>query len=302
MSAERTVSAATAWLQTCSGCHMALLDLHEGLLDLLAAVDLRYSPIMDVKEVPPVDVALVEGGIGNEEEEARARELREKARILIAFGSCACFGGLPGLRNLYDVDEVVRRAFSETVTDGCVVERHSEAVPALFPRVRPLTEVIPVDYAVPGCPPRPELLAAAVTAALHGEEFVMSSKNLCSECPREQKEMHRPQREFLTAGVYAPFELAEIDSVKCFLEQGVLCLGPATRAGCEAQCLNVNVPCRGCYGPPPAALEQGGKMVDSLASILPAGALMFAEDTVGTGYRFTLPVSIIPAALEGGDG
>jgi len=278
---------------------MALLDMHEQLLELLTVVDLRYSPIMDVKEIPKVDVALIEGGVGNSQNESVAKELREKAGTVIAFGSCACFGGLPGLRNLYDVKDVKDRAFVDTVTDGSGVEQHSDVLPTLFPTVRPLTEVIHVDYAIPGCPPRPDLLGAAIGAVLRGEEPVIPTKNLCSECQREQAEMHKPQREFVTKAVHALFELEEINPTKCFLEQGILCMGPATRAGCKGPCVEANFPCRGCNGPPPEALEQGGKMVDSLATILPAGALMFSEDTVGTGYRFTLPVSIIPSVMEG---
>ena len=302
MGAQPTVTVATSWLNTCSGCHMALLDLHETLVELLTTtLSLRYSPVVDVKKIPEVDVALVEGGIGNEDNEAEARELREKAGTVIALGSCACFGGLPGLRNLFDVEEVRRRALCETVTDGSGVERMSEVVPRLHGRVRPVTDVIDVDYAVPGCPPRPDLLGDAIVALLRGEKPALPTKNLCFECERQQVEMHKPQRSFVTTGVHALFELKEINPTKCFLEQGVLCIGPATRAGCHGRCVNANVPCRGCNGPPPEAMEQGGKMVDSLATILPAGALMFSEDTVGTGYRFTLPVSIIPGAVEGSE-
>lgn len=301
MAAKATVTAATSWLHTCSGCHMALVDMNENLLELLSTVELRYSPIMDAKEIPEVDVALIEGGIGNEHNLSVARELRDKAKTVIAFGSCACFGGLPGLRNLFDVEDVKQRAFCETVTDGKGVTRHSEAVPALLPNVHPLSDYIQIDYALPGCPPRPDLLGEAIGAILRGEQPAIPTKNLCVECPREQSEMHKPQRAFVTSGVHALFELEEISPTKCFLEQGVLCMGPATRAGCNGACVVANVPCRGCYGPPPEALEQGGKMVDSLATILPAGALMFAEDTVGTGYCYSLPVSIMPATLEGGD-
>jgi len=280
---------------------MALLDLHERLADLLGTLEIGYSPLVDTKEIPEVDIALIEGGIGNEDNESIARELREKADKLIGFGSCACFGGLPGLRNLLAVEEVRARAYCETITDGAPLTQMSTVVPALKSRVLPVSDVVKVDYAIPGCPPCPDLLGDAIVALLNGEEPKMPTKNLCTECHRQQSAMHKPQRQFVTDNVYALFELEEISPTQCFLEQGVLCMGPATRAGCHGQCVNANVPCRGCNGPPPEALEQGGKMVDSLATILPAGALMFAEDTVGTGYRFTLPVSIVPGTMEGRD-
>src|SRR5512139_1904360 len=96
----KKLTVATAWLQSCSGCHISLLDLHAELFDVLGLVELRYSPLMDTKEVPEVDLGLIEGACGNEEHEALLHQFREKSRIIVALGTCACFGGIPGLRNL----------------------------------------------------------------------------------------------------------------------------------------------------------------------------------------------------------
>ena len=292
------VTVATTWLQGCSGCHIALLDLHAGLLDLLALIDIRYSTIVDVKEVPRVDVALIEGAVGNEENEHLLKTIRERSTTLIALGTCACFGGLPGLRNLHSVEDTIDCAYRDAPnTVGGIPG--DDAIPRLTPTVRPLDQVVKVDYTIPGCPPRPEAIFETLAALLQGREPVMKTRNLCEECSRTKEKMLVPQRAFVTDGVMSPHELETIDPNRCFLEQGVLCMGPATREGCEARCLEGNMPCRGCMGPTPGALEQGAKIINSLASILPAGALMFQEDIVGTGYRYSLPVSIIPQTLRG---
>lgn len=290
------VKLATVWLQGCSGCHIALLDLHQGLLELLDKIDLMASPIMDIKRVPEVDVVLVEGAVGNEENRERLLEARAKAKILVALGTCANFGGVVGLRNLYQAENVLERAYvdSESTVDGLVPGQ----VPALLQNVLPIDRVVKVDAYIPGCPPTPKMIKESVEALLEGRRLTLPSKSLCDQCQRQQNEMLKPQREFVTENVVSLMELEEIAPNKCFLEQGILCMGPATRSGCEERCLNANVPCRGCMGPVPGALEQGAKMINALSTILPAGALMWMEDTVGTGYRYSLPVSIIPGVRK----
>ncbi len=290
------VKLATVWLQGCSGCHIALLDLHQGLLELLEKVDLMASPIMDIKHLPEVDVVLVEGAVGNEENRERLLEARAKAKMLVALGTCANFGGVGGLRNLYQVEDVLARAYvdSESTTGGMVPRQ----VPALLDHVLPIDRVVKVDAYIPGCPPTPKMIKESLEALLEGRRLPLPTKSLCDQCRRQQTEMLKPRREFVTENVVSLMELEEIAPDQCFLEQGILCMGPATRSGCEERCLNANVPCRGCMGPVPGALEQGAKMINALSSILPAGALMWMEDTVGTGYRYSLPVSIIPGVRK----
>lgn len=284
---------ATAWMQSCSGCHISLLDIGETLIDVADMVDVVYTPIADVKEFPKADVVLVEGAVANEENEATLKAIRESSDVLVALGTCACHGGIGGLRNLLPLPDVMQRGFVETPsTEGGAVP--DSEVPALCDAVRPLGQVVEVDYMLPGCPPPSESIAQFVVGLLNGQVEELPTHNLCEECERVREKMLVPQRGFILDNVHAVFELEDIDPTICFLEQGVLCMGPMTREGCGTRCVRGNMPCRGCMGPTKGAREQGCKMIDSLASILPAGAIMYLEDVVGTGYRFSLPVSICP--------
>ncbi|MDA8187946.1 MAG: hypothetical protein M0T85_07395 [Dehalococcoidales bacterium] len=292
------ITVATRSLQSCFGCHISVLELHEELFEALEAIDFVSWPLNDVKAIPDVDVAIVEGSVGNSNDEMVLRELRARSQVLIALGTCACFGGVPGLRNLHKAEDVLSTTFLEGVgtVDGHIPA--SNDLPHFLPHVQTVDQIVEVNYHLPGCPPLPSVIKDALSAISRGEQPVLPTRSLCAECAREQTELLVPQREFVTDTVRAPMELDQIDSKKCFLEQGVLCMGPATREGCKSRCLNGNLPCRGCMGPTPDALEQGAKIVNAMASLLPAGGLMFLEDIVGTGYRYSLPVSIVPYIVD----
>ncbi len=289
---------ATVSLGGCEGCHVALLDAHEGLLDLLAAADLVHSPFSGDEEIPDkVDVAMVEGAVTTEEDLRRLRAARAAATTLVAVGSCAVLGGIGGLRNLDPLDTVTRTAFGEAAEDK------SGRLPRLRRRVQPVTDFVDVDISVPGCAPETQLIVDALTAAVTGAPYELERRNLCDECPREKHALLEHSSEFVSDNVVALMELDEIDEQRCFLEQGLICMGPMTREGCGAKCTSMNVPCRGCMGPSRLEFEQGAKTIDALAAVLPAGGIMYMDDLVGTSYRFSMPVSIIPAAYEheGGD-
>jgi len=288
---------ATVWLQGCSGCHISLLDTGETLAEAAGAANIVYTPISDERKIPKADIVLVEGAVANEENEELLTQVRKNAGTVVALGTCACHGGIGGLRNLHPVDKVLDRAFRETPStdEGLVPD---EVVPRLNESVRSVREVIDVDFALPGCPPPSDSIARLLVGALDGSLPELPTHNLCEECSRMREEILVPRRGFICEEVRAVFELDEVDPELCFLEQGVLCMGPTTQEGCGAKCPAGNMPCRGCMGPTPKAREQGCKLIDSIASILPAGAIMYLEDVVGTGYRFSLPISIYPKPIE----
>lgn len=289
---------ATIALGGCEGCHVSLLDSHEALLDVLGKVDLVFSPFSGGDELPDrVDVIMVEGAITNEEDRRRAIEAREAATTLVAVGSCAVLGGIGGLRNLVRLSDVMATAF------GDEAGAKSDLLPRLESRVRPVSDVVEVDVSVPGCAPETHLIVEALLAAVEGREYSAPRRNLCDECHREKVTLLQHSSEFVADNVFALMELDRIDPDRCLLEQGLLCMGPMTREGCGAVCTAANVPCRGCSGPSRLEFEQGAKTVDALAAVLPAGALMYMEDLIGTSYRFTMPVSVFPTIYdhEGGD-
>lgn len=277
---------ASVILSGCTGCHLALLDAHEGFAELLGEVDLVFSPFSGPDEMPEADVVLVEGAVATEHDETVVRRARERAGTLVAMGSCATLGGIGGLRNLECLEDVLAQSYG--------AEPPGDGLPRLLERVRPVSDVVPVDVEVPGCAPPTETLVSAIRAAAAGDPFELPRRNLCDECPREHVTMLEHSRDFVSEGVVAVMELDEIDPGRCLLEQGVVCMGQVTRQGCGARCTKANMPCRGCAGPSRREFEQGAKMVDALASLLPAGAIMFMDDLIGTGYRFSLPVSVFP--------
>jgi NAD-reducing hydrogenase small subunit len=160
---------ATVWLCGCAGCHMSFLDLDEKLIDLAELADVVASPIADVKEIPECDVALVEGGVANEENLHVLQTVRQRAKILVSLGDCAGFGCVPMLRNLFSRDEVLHRAYVEAESNALGAVPQDE-VPPLMDKVRPIHEHVKVDAWIPGCPPSAEAIWSKLSPLLVGEQ------------------------------------------------------------------------------------------------------------------------------------
>jgi F420-non-reducing hydrogenase small subunit len=314
---------AVYWASACGGCCVSVLDVHEKLFDVVAAADLVFWPIAldikykDVEEMPDdhIDVTLFNGAVRNSENEHMAKLLRKKSKILVAYGSCSHLGGIPGLANFTTKEDLLRRVFEETESvmnpektrpePEYKVKEGTLEIPEFYNDVRSLAQTVDVDYFLPGCPPQTERLLEVFTAIVSGAELPpkgsvigADTKAQCDECIRKKTENKKIKK------FYRPWEI-EDDGVTCFMEQGVLCMGPATRAGCGYRCIKGNAPCRGCYGPAAGVTDPGAKMMSTIANIVdekePEEIKKILNDVVdpaGFFYRFSLPVSIIRRNLS----
>jgi len=279
-----SIKVAEEWLNACSGCEIAIVDLGERLLDVLNLVDFVHMPvIMDHKlygqlgdqkhiHIPEADVGILTGGIRNEEHLEVAREMRAQCKTLIALGTCATHGGIPALANSYQNEELLQRIFSTETTDPA--DALPDDVPEILERCQALDELIKVDVYLPGCPPHPDQIYGALTALLEGRPLEDSGKSVCNDCPtiREGKGQLKNLRRFLQPPHYGtPDE--PLDKMRCLLEQGLLCMGSVTRAGCGGdvgtpRCIAARVPCRGCSGP---VRHEGNQLLDMLNGLASNG-------------------------------
>jgi len=297
------------WAASCGGCEIAVLDINEKILDVVAKADIVFWPVaMDIKykdvEAMPdkyIDVCFFNGAIRTEEQEHMAKLLRKKAKVLVAFGSCACDGSVVGLGNLWNKATIFKRAYSETPSTknpdfvtpetSLTVKEGELTLPEFYDTVKTLAQTVDVDYFLSGCPPQVPLILQAVLAIFKNElppkgSVLMPNKSICDECPREKKDKKLTE-------IKRIYEI-EDDEKTCFWDQGVVCMGPATRAGCDAQCPNANIPCTGCNGPGPRVTDQGAAIVSALASIATDPSVINqAVDPMGTFYKYSLAHSIL---------
>ncbi len=306
------------WCASCGGCEEAVVDLAEDILGVVEAVDIIFWPCAmdfkkhDVEALPDggIVATLLNGAIRSAEQEEMAHLLRRKSKYLIAYGSCAHLGGIPSLANQFPREQILQYVYHDAPT--MVNEQKTRPqlnfadngrtvyLPELHHVVRSLDQVVEVDYYIPGCPPTPKLTKQAVAALLEGRmppkgTVLAPDIALCDECPRKESkptdlafaEFKRPHQKIL-------------DPEKCMLAQGVVCMGPATRGGCEAVCTRGNMPCTGCFGPTSRVKDQGAKILSSLCSNLAPKeeaeidkVLAGIPDPVGTFYRYGLAKSLL---------
>jgi F420-non-reducing hydrogenase small subunit len=231
-------------------------------------------------EIPEADVGIITGGVRNEEHKELAQEVRNKCKTVIAYGSCAVFGGLPALANMYTQEQTFNKIY-KTTRSTVPGDFPSINIPPWTDRLMAVDEVVKVDLKIPGCAPNPDLFADALTALLTGKEFKLEEKAVCEDCPLEREKK-------AIASIKRPLEVPPLEE-RCLLEQGYLCLGPATRTGCGGhekvpRCIAGNFPCRGCMGP----IRYGGnQMVDLMGALATIGInVREIPDRLATFNRF----------------
>ena len=328
---DKKIKLAIGLGSTCAGCDIAILDLNEKILVLASLAEIVFWPtamdfkLSDLERIGKneIDISLQHGTIRTSEQEHIAHLLRERSKVMIAFGSCSCFGGIPGLCNLTSKEAIFETVYRDTpstvnpdfITPKTEVKEggYLLTLPELYEEGKALPQVVDVDYYLPGCPPAVELidrLLPIIAKFLKTGELppkgtvIASDKTLCDECPLTKENK-------MISKIFRPHEIIP-DPKRCLLEQGILCMGPATRGGCGARCINALMPCRGCMGPTAEVKDQGAKMISAIASILGVEnekdlsedevekLVNQIKDPVGTFYRFTLPVALINRRIKEG--
>jgi F420-non-reducing hydrogenase small subunit len=230
----------TEWLSDCSGCHIAIVDLHEKILNVLQAVKIQHCPVLtDIKDYPKATVGLVSGAIRNEHDRQAAIEMRNSCEIVIAWGSCAVFGGPAGAGNIHTPEEIVKAVYLENKTTEPAPPPSSQVSP-LESMVTPIDAVIKVDFYLPGCPPHPGFIFESLSALVEGRAPEVNRRSVCAKCKRK---MEKTEVDTLKAN-YEGLPNAE----QCFLSQGYTCMGSVTIDRCLAPCPTNGVPCTGCAG------------------------------------------------------
>jgi len=314
------------WAASCGGCEIALVNLNEKILEVDAALDFVFCPcLLDTKKSDveafadrEILVTFFNGALRTEENREMARLLRRKSQLLVAFGSCSYEGCIPALGNLSSNAQILRTVYSESVSTvnpkgvspvaETQVPEGRIALPVLLDRVMTLAQEVPVDYSIPGCPPEPHQIWAVIETLLSGAPLPAQGSvvgagrsTVCEECARVRAD--KKVKAFRRTHEFIP------DREQCLLEQGLVCMGIATRDGCGGLCPKVNMPCTGCYGPPEGVHDQGAKMAAALGSIVDIEAwkhlpeeeigkeieavVKNIPDLAGTLYRYSLAGSLL---------
>jgi F420-non-reducing hydrogenase small subunit len=314
------------WAASCGGCEIAVANLHEHILDVASHFDFMFCPcLLDTKKKDiealadgSITATLFNGAVRTEENREMAHLLRRKSKLLIAMGACSASGGIPALSNLGTRRETFRAAYLDNPSidnPAKILPREETRVPEgvlrlprFFERVMSLGQVVPVDYTIPGCPPESEQIWNVIQVLIQvlekgaplppaGATVGAGNSSVCDEC--SHKRTDKQVQVFRRVWEFVP------DPEQCLLEQGLLCMGVATRSGCGGLCPAVNMPCIGCYGAPEGVYDQGAKMAATLGSIIDIapirdkrgqqeinaqldGVIASVPDLAGTACKFSL--------------
>jgi sulfhydrogenase subunit delta len=195
---------------SCEGCQLSKLNLEDDLLALLDLFEIVSFREALSESRDDYEIAFVEGSISTPHCIERIHEIRRRARVLVALGACAHTGGVNAIRNAAGVEATRREVYGRDAW--------------LFPSIpaQPVGDVVSVDDIVPGCPMDNRELKKVLSALLTGKRHVLPDYAVCTECKARENE--------------------------CLYDDGVPCMGPLTRGGCDAECPSNGSPCLGCRG------------------------------------------------------
>lgn len=241
MSADRKIGLNLEWLSDCGGCHVAIVDVHEKILDILGAVQIQHCPVLtDIKDYPHADIGIISGAIRTEHDRHVAQQMRASCDRIIAWGTCAIYGGIPGAALAHSREEILQAVYTRNPTTRTSEVPHSQ-VALLEKQVVPIDEVIDVDLYLPGCPPHSAFIFDALLALVEGRAPKARQETVCGRCTRSMRKTTETRLKSNHDGIPEP-DL-------CLLSQGYVCLGSVTLDRCLSPCPGQGVMCTGCAGP-----------------------------------------------------
>lgn len=271
MSSEK-VRLNTEWLCDCGGCHVALVDLHEKILNVLESVEIQKCPVLtDVKDCPEADIGILTGSIRTEHDRHAAMEMRRQCKTIIAFGTCAVYGGLHGAGLAHSREEIMNQVFRKSPTTRTDFLPDSE-ITGLEKIVTPIDEVIDVDLYLPGCPPHPHFIFESLKSLIEHHTPRVDKTTVCAACRRTMVKTEVAEIKNSLEGMP--------DDELCFLSQGYLCLGSATLDRCLAPCPNHGIMCSGCAGPTMQILTEPNRDIRSEVADRMSRLTRIGKDTI----------------------
>jgi F420-non-reducing hydrogenase small subunit len=283
----------TEWLSVCGGCHVSIVDLHERILEILGAVELLHCPVLtDIKGHPPADVGIVCGAIRNAHDVSVAESMRAACGVIIAFGTCAVYGGVPGAALAHTPEEILDRVYLSNPTTR-TEQVPEKGVPMLEKMVTPLDEVIDVDLYLPGCPPHAAFIYDALIALVQGRSPKAREETVCARCERTMARTEVSEIRAVHDGLPDP--------ETCFLSQGYICLGSVTLDRCLSPCPNNGVVCTGCAGPTMQILREPNRDIRTevaermsrLTAIAPEAVIAEIERGAKSHYAYAMATKMI---------
>lgn len=290
---EPFVTVNIEWLSDCSGCHIAIVDLHEKILELVKSVRIQHCPVLtDVKDFPKANIGIVSGAIRSEHDRHVAEAMRKSCDVIIGWGSCAVYGGISGAGNMDSREDLLRAVYTNNKTTETLHGPNMQISP-LQAHVTPLDQVIDVDLYLPGCAPHQTLIFEALQALVEGRTPVATQESVCGRCTRAMSKTEVDRIRPATEGLPDPN--------LCFLSQGYICMGSATLDRCMSPCPRNGIACSGCAGATMQILTEPNRDIRTeiaermsrLTRIPKQAIVKEIERNAKTHYSYTMATSMI---------